>query len=142
MGLSRGMTYDAARRLKEIDDHLFFEWSSKNDCWFVKYKRIGFPAYVVMAVVNDNYTFRPIDNRLFNHLRWLYYINRNITRHLTDQINREEYEEKQKERFEDDMYKQMALQEMRRPMQMFERDVGISSGKVKLPYAPGFGDGK
>ena len=142
MGQPRGMPYEARRKLKEIDYHLYFEWNKKRDCWHVKYKRMGFPAYTIMAVANDDYTFRPVDNRVFNHLRWLYYINRNITRHIQDELNRQEYEKIRDERFEDEQCKQAALQEMRRPMQMFERDVGLAPGKVKLPYSPGFGNGK
>lgn len=95
---------------------------------------------MIAPVVNDDNSFRPIDARIFSHMRKMLWINRDIVRRMRAKAMEEYYTDQKRDRDEEDLMLDIG-KELYRPAQMLEREVGISHGKSKIPYSYGYGDG-
>jgi hypothetical protein len=93
------------QRLRTIHPRLYKRWNRKCENWEIWFHREGMSDYQVMRVQEESGAFRPIDNRTYNHLRYLLWFNRNVRKNLRAIIDQDNEKRAKRERkFEDDMY--------------------------------------
>jgi len=140
MGCAPGLTKRESQKLKSIDSALVPKWNPKRNYWEIWYESVGRKPYIIDSVADQDGGYLPIDERTYERLRKATWYNRKIMQHLKDIIYSDELAERRKEAQELDDYRMMA-RELRRTVQMMDRDLGLASGKSKIPYSPGFGEG-
>lgn len=97
MGIGYTNPPECERRLRGIDTRLYTRWNDRHSHLEVWFRPEGRAPYMVMAVQNDDGSFRPVDERTYSHLRKLMWINRNIVQYIRDQINDDQRAEEQRE---------------------------------------------
>lgn len=129
------------RKLREINPHFYAEWDRKRSRWNIMSKLAGHKSFFVCSVRDEYGKYIPIDGRTYRKLRKQLWYNRKLGEYVWDLMYAEERMNAAKDVEEYNLYKDMA-KEMRRPVQMLSRELGLTSGKAKLPYSPGFGKGQ
>lgn len=126
-------------KLKQIRREYFVKWNSNLDNWEIWGRTPMGKYYQIMRVKNNDGSYRPLDARTMNHMRFLRWMNqspevfRRETRKLLDE------EEQRKVSKENTEYNNVLGigESLYRPYQMFARDMGWSSGKSKIPTVQG-----
>lgn len=129
------------RAIRNLDWRLDIRWIMTLNNWTVWYRPAGRAPYMLMRVQNDDHTYRPLDRRTVNHLRYLLWFNRNPVRSMYEQHTAEEYaHEKREAAYEDDAYR-MGL-EMYPAVDALARQSGHAWSAKPRVHAPGFGPGQ
>lgn len=125
------------RRLKQIDKHFNIKWDHRRNRWLIIYHAEGRRPTILMAVRDENGKSIPIDGRTFDKLRKLKWYNNRLFYYMKEMEEADRKVKESKEKSDQDYYRQVGLA-MRRPIQMLARQMGVLSGKSKIPYSPGF----
>ena len=141
MGVAPGLPEDTTRRLQELNPHFTPKWNRLRDNWEIWFVNSPRRPYIVAIVQYADGSFMPIDVRTYNYLRKTIYNNRNIVRHLYEIIEADRYAEVASTKAEYDKFYDISM-EHRREAQMFSREMGVTSGKTKIPVGCGWGNGK
>lgn len=139
MGCRPQLDINVVKRLKQINPRLSTQWNIKRNRWDILFTPCGRTPYILMSVGDWSGRYRPIDNRDFNHLRWLFWIHNNhggLKHYLARQLDIDEENEEKVERAIEDKFRQIS-KEARRPIQMLGRQLGVLSGKAKIPTIQG-----
>ena len=140
MGIAPGLTYDTKRRLREINPHFSARWDTRRGKWNIWFESDGRCPYIVATIQNEYGNYLPIDGRAYSKLRFILWYNQRIMDTLRDADYADELADAAADEREYQRYRDIAY-ENRRVVQMMRRDLGVSSGKSKIPYSPGFGEG-
>jgi len=125
------------RKLKEINPHFFPEWDRKRNRWKIMSQAVGHPPKFVTLIRGNKGEYIPIDERTYLRLRKILWYNRKLNEYVHDLLKAEKRMNESKDKSEYDKYKEIA-KELRRPVQMLSRQLGITSGKAKIPYSCGW----
>jgi hypothetical protein len=131
------------RKLREVHNCFTPKWNRVKERWEIWFVASFRKPYLLMAVTNDDGSYRPIDSRTINHLRFIKWASHpdRIIRLMKKDIQDEWYRGNKREEDDLDMHTQ-AGKELYHPFQMLMRDLGLWSGKSKIPVVQGFGEGK
>lgn len=140
MGCAPHLDINIQKKLRLINPHFYAEWDIKRNKWRIMAKIAGHNPKFVTTVRDERNKYIPIDERTYSRLRKILWYNRKLREYVFELLNTEEKMKKANNEKEYDNYKQIALA-IRRPVQMLARELGIVSGKAKIPYAPGYGRG-
>lgn len=97
MGLRYTNPHESERKLKQIDRRLYTRWHDNWENLAVWYRPEGRAPYMIMRVCNDDNSFRPVDQRTYDHIRYLFWINRHIMQFMRDQSYRDEIDATRKD---------------------------------------------
>jgi hypothetical protein len=93
--------------IRGLDSHFDVRWNRVRQNWEVFYKSNCRAPFYVMRVQNDDHSYRPLDRRTVNHLRWILWANRNPVRFLYEQCMEDfDTAERKEAQYERDVYDQ------------------------------------
>jgi len=141
MGIRYTNPPESERRLHEIDPHLSTRWNEQRNLLEIWYSPVGRAPYLIMRSENDDHSFRPIDGRAYDHLRWLLWFNRNIVQNIGDQIYEDERSDARREQneYEENCYMGRQIWPA---FEALNRITGNSYTAKRRPHIAGFRAGE
>ena len=131
--LSKGLK----RQLKDIDKRLEFKWHGIKGKWTIIYNYPHKHPQILMIVSRSDNRYRMPDQRDFDHLKYIIYRSKHDQKHWFNEMCQADKDfQKKQDAAEYDEAFQTGLA-TRRAAQICSRNSGYSSGKTKIPYAPG-----
>lgn len=135
---------DDVRRIKRHYPRAYPKWNRARHRWDIVDKHPHGYEIVLMAVQNDDGSYRPLDSRTFDQLRFMRWFNNKPHRMkcmLWDMVMQGFDEEEKAQRDHENKIRDMA-HEVAPLLRQMARDTGYSSYSKPVPFNRGFGRGK
>ncbi len=127
------------KELKQIRREYFVKWNRILNNWEIWGRTPFGRQYMIMRVRNGNGSYRTLDRRTIQYMRWLKWLNQSpdvYNREINNMLNTEEQREESLQRQEANNMRGIA-DSLYRPYQMLAREMGWVSGKAKIPTVQG-----
>ena len=134
---------DDIRRIKQYYPRAYPRWNRRYGRWDVVDKHVHGFETTLMAVRNDDGTYRQLDNRTFSQLRFMRWFNSKPHRMkcmLWDMVREEEEDEIKVQKEHKNTIRDIAS-EISPLLRQMARDSGYSAYSKPVPYGRGLGAG-
>jgi len=134
---------DAVKRIKQYYPRAYPKWNRRYNRWDIVDKHMDGFDIILMAVRNDDGSYRPLDNRTYSQLRFMRWFNNKphrMKRMLWDMVQDDQAKEIKAQKDQKNTIRDMA-QEIAPLLRQMARDSGFSAYSKPVPYGRGIGTG-
>lgn len=134
---------DFTRRVKQYYPNAFPKWNRRFKRWDIVDKHPHGYEFILMAVRNDDDTYRPLDSRTIKQLRFMRWFNNKPHRMklmLWDAVQDDFVKKEKADREHENTIRDIA-KEIAPLLRKMQRDTAYSAYSKPVPFNQGFGSG-